>query len=85
MKMYKRMMRWTLALSLGASTVACDGEDAPADTDGGETDDGEGAQCDPVGQVPEMGMLLNAPLEADVETIQKTPTHPGAPGPTDLP
>ena len=71
-----------LALTMGG----CDGtdpQDTGADTDG-DTDDG-GEACDPVGAQPEQAALFNAPLEADVEVVQKVPTHPGAPGPLDLP
>ena len=41
--------------------------------------------CDPIGANPAQGNLFNAPVEADVEVIDKPPTHPGEPGPTDLP
>jgi hypothetical protein len=59
-------------------------------TQGGDTADSNPNEghlfvCDPVGTHPAMGELLNGPLEADVEVIVKTPQHPGAPGPLDLP
>ena len=71
-----------LALAMGG----CDDpetDDTTGDTDG-DTGDG-GDACDPVGAQPEQAALFNAPLAADVEAIQKVPTHPGAPGPSDLP
>lgn len=84
------MMRTRLSLVLLLSSLAftgCDDDATPADTDGeteGGTDDG-GPACDPEGAQPEQAALFNAPLADDVEVIQKTPTHPGAPGPDALP
>lgn len=56
--------------------------------DDGTTDgdtDGTDFVCDPVGDQPEMNGLFNAPVGDDVEVIEKTPRHPGDPGPEDLP
>jgi len=84
------MTRTTLhasLLGLALAIAGCDDSDpqeTAGDTDG-DTDDGGGEECDPVGSQPEQAALFNAPLEADVEVIQKVPTHPGAPGPSDLP
>ncbi len=84
------MTRTTLhacLLGLALAIAGCDDSD-PQETTGdtdSDTDDGGGEECDPVGAQPEQAALFNAPLEADVEVIQKVPTHPGAPGPTDLP
>jgi len=84
------MTRTTLhacLLGLALTITACDdseSQDTTEDTDGG-TDDGGEQACDPVGDQPEQAALFNAPLEPDVEVIQKVPTHPGAPGPSDLP
>ncbi|MGH1340900.1 MAG: hypothetical protein ACRBN8_05080 [Nannocystales bacterium] len=73
-----------LALAMGGCDDS-DPQETGADTDdSGETED-SGDMCDPVGAQPEQAALFNAPVEADVEVIQKVPTHPGAPGPTDLP
>lgn len=72
-----------LALALGS----CTGDDGDALDDGESGDDTGGTMdmCDPVGADPDMAMLLNAPLEADVEVVVKTPQHPGMPGPDGLP
>ncbi len=74
-------------LGLTLVLAGCD-DSEPQDTSGdtdGDTDDGSGEACDPVGAQPEQAALFNAPPEADVEVVQKVPTHPGAPGPSDLP
>jgi len=57
---------------------------APAMSDGGEPGVID-PSCDPKGANPEMGALLNAPVDSDVEVIVKKPQHPGKPGPKDLP
>jgi len=62
--------------------VGCPASDDPTDS---ETDSGPAYECDPVGDNPAMGELLNAPLDDTVEVIQKTPQHPGDPGPDGLP
>jgi hypothetical protein len=78
-----RNTRWaTMTLAAAMMTVPACNEEPAAE---GQDDNGEEAQCDPVGVDAERGMLLNAPLAADVEVIQKQPQHPGAPGPLGLP
>lgn len=85
------MMRTRLPLLLllaSATVVGCDDSSSPADTDGetdGQDTDDVGPACDPVGAQPEQAALFNAPLADDVEVVQKTPTHPGDPGPDALP
>ena len=70
----------TLALAGCPSTS---GDDGDMDT---ETGDEVGEfECDPVGAIPEVGALINAPVDDDVEIIVKTPQHPDAPGPEGLP
>lgn len=65
---------------------ACGDDGAVTDDNGpGGSTGSSSAQCDPVGVEAEVGMLLNAPVEADVEVIIKQPQHPGAPGPENLP
>lgn len=87
--MNTKSFSWINVVALGATLclTACDGggdaDDAGA-TDG-DTDDTAGAACDPQGPNPEQAALFNAPVEADVEIVQKTPTHPGEPGPENLP
>jgi len=88
MTMRKRLIEWVV-LGLVVGLSAC-GDDAGSADDAAGTGTGGGgddaaAMCDPVGATPEVGALLNAPVAADVEVIQKTPQHPGAPGPVDLP
>ena len=83
-------MQYTLRFLIVAGALAlaaCDGgSDGAADTDA-DTEGGSGGvdECDPVGAQPEQAALFNAPVEADVEVIQKAPTHPGEPGPDNLP
>ena len=75
------------ALAGALCLTACDGAGDTGDggaTDG-ETDDTAGAACDPEGPNPAQAALFNAPVEADVEIVQKTPKHPGEPGPENLP
>ncbi len=86
----KKIIEWTVLWSVVAGGVfvgACDGGDESegSDTDQGETDSVGDLDCDPQGAIPEVGALLNAPVEDDVEVIVKTPRHPGPPGPTALP
>lgn len=82
----KTLSYTSLAVALFAASAAfvsaCN-EDEPGMAD----DDGnvDPEECDPEGVDPEMGALLNAPVAADVEVIQKVPQHPGAAGPLDLP
>ncbi len=76
------------AISLLMLSLACGDDDADNvtnDDDVSGMTEGVPADCDPVGAVPEVGALLNAPVEADVEVIIKTPRHPGPPGPENLP
>lgn len=80
MKIYSH----ALALGLAAALTTGCPESEPPEEDTQETDEGA-AECDPVGEIPQVGELYNAPLEADVEVVVKTPQHPGAPGPRDLP
>ncbi|MEM9459161.1 MAG: hypothetical protein AAGF11_33590 [Myxococcota bacterium] len=68
-----------------ALTPACNDDPAPAEGQDSDGEDSEGEQCDPEGADAQMGMLLNAPVAADVEVIVKTPQHPGPAGPRDLP
>lgn len=79
--------RWsTMALAgLMALAPACNDETPPNETQDSDGEDSEGEQCDPEGADPQMGMLLNAPVAADVEVIVKKPQHPGPAGPRDLP
>jgi hypothetical protein len=89
--MLRKSQSLLLSLALaGLSIGACGGDD---DDNSGNTPDSGNAtfdagtefQCDPVGANAAQGTLFNAPVADDVEVIVKEPTHPGAPGPTDLP
>ncbi len=87
MTMHARNTRLRALAFAGLALALCgcptDDDDPPV---GGDTDgDTDGAVCDPAGVDPQMGMLLNAPVAEDVEVIVKTPQHPGAAGPNDLP
>ena len=70
-------------------TIACgdDGGGQGNEPDAASTFDASVTEfvCDPMGANPAVGALLNAPLESGIEVIVKTPTHPGDPGPTNLP
>ena len=56
------------------------------DDDGVTTTDADTEfTCDPMGDDPAMGALLNAPVDSDVTVIVKDPQHPGDPGPDNLP
>ncbi|MBX2803831.1 MAG: hypothetical protein KTR31_39510 [Myxococcales bacterium] len=82
------MNRITTILAVIAFSAGCNGPETDTDTTTTDVDTGtptEQWECDPVGANPEMGGLLNAPLEDDVEVIDKTPAHPGDPGPVGLP
>ncbi|MBV1860420.1 MAG: hypothetical protein KUG77_18550 [Nannocystaceae bacterium] len=82
------MTRTTLHAWLFGLALTMGGCDDSAPQDAGDTDaetDDDGDACDPIGAQPEQAALFNAPLEADVEVIQKVPTHPGPPGPASLP
>ena len=86
--MHKKIFE-LVVFSLVVGLSAC-GDDAASDDDAAGTGtggggDGAAAMCDPVGATPEVGALLNAPVAADVEIIEKVPQHPGAAGPVDLP
>lgn len=83
----RSMLPSLLALVLGFALTACPETDDGNGNGDGETgnDDGADGSCDPVGDNPEMGALLNAPVAADVEVIAKTPQHPGPAGPENLP
>ena len=82
-------LQYLLATALASSSmlIACgDDGQSPDDADAGKTDDaGTAFVCDPKGANSEVGDLLNAPLESDIEIIVKEAQHPGDPGPTDLP
>jgi hypothetical protein len=69
------------------ATTACPSSTSSGDSDetAASDDDGSDYLCDPVGDNPTVGELLNAPLADDVEVIQKEPQHPGDPGPENLP
>ena len=77
-----RSLLMMLALLGTALIGGCDGDDDDTSTrrDGGVSS----YVCDPATDTPR-GMLLNAPLDPEVQVIQKTPTHPGDPGPDGLP
>jgi len=79
------MRIWICGMGLlaGFAVGGCTKKDAGVT----DTSPGEVAlfACDPVGANPEMGALLNAALDPEVEVIQKVPQHPGSPGPEDLP
>jgi len=68
-----------------AALTACDGGGDAGDSGDTEGDTDGVGQCDPQGPNPEQAALFNAPIEDDVEVIDKTPTHPGDPGPENLP
>lgn len=68
-----------------AAAVASTCADPDDDDMMGDDDDDDGWECDPVGANPEMGMLLNEPLDPAVQVVQKVPQHPGNPGPLNLP
>jgi hypothetical protein len=79
-----------LIICVAGLATACGDDDTSGsdDIDASMTSDDAavgGYVCDPEGADPEMGELLNAPLEDDVEVIVKTPQHPGDPGPENLP
>lgn len=76
----------TAAFAIGAVACGDDGNSSP-DVDAAVVGDDAGVAfvCDPVGSVPAVGTLLNASLDNDVEVIVKEATHPGDPGPLDLP
>ena len=85
------MLSWTVIATLAGSLglTACDGGDGDgdsADTDDSSASDTESAlECDPQGPNPEQAALFNAPIEDDVEVVEKQPQHPGEPGPENLP
>ena len=58
--------------------------EGPTTSDGGEPAVLD-PSCDAEGTNAEMGALLNASVEADVEVIVKKAQHPGKPGPKNLP
>jgi hypothetical protein len=65
----------------GQGNASNEGGNAPGHGGEPNVDD----SCDPKGADPVMGMLLNAPVDSDVEVVVKKPQHPGTPGPLDLP
>lgn len=73
------MKRLWLSLIL---LMACGGGSS---SDAGVSNDAGVPVCDPTTNPEAQGRLLNAPLAAEVEVIQKTPQHPGPPGPNNLP
>lgn len=83
------MLSWTVIATLAGSLClsACDGGDGDgADTDDASQSDTDAAlECDPEGPNPEQAALFNAPIEDDVEVVEKMPQHPGEPGPENLP
>jgi len=82
----KRIVKNTvLAASLTLLFATCGDDDGQSTIDASNIVDANGFVCDPVGANAEMGMLLNAPVDSDVEVIVKTPQHPGNPGPNNLP
>lgn len=72
-----------LASALLFLSISCGGDDDSPTTP--RADASVAFVCDPVGSNAEMSALLNAELDQGVEVIEKTPTHPGDPGPLDLP
>lgn len=76
-----------LAAALALPVAGCgDDEQTGMNADARTTDEVDaGFVCDPVGDDPAMGALLNAPVESDVQIIVKDPQHPGDPGPENLP
>ena len=70
--------------------AACSDDNTSTDTGTGNPDGGTRADsgmmstCDP-NAGPAHVRLLNATLDQGVETVQKTPQHPGEPGPDGLP
>lgn len=88
--MKKLLITGSFALAFGLAIgglSACSSDDPETGNDGGVTGtDGSttGWQCDPASGTPQ-GQLLNAPLDNGVEVIMKTPSHPGDPGPDNLP
>lgn len=70
---------------VGLALCGCPATDDDPTPTGGDTGMMVEFECDPVGANPEVGALLNAPLDADVEVIMKDPQHPGDPGPENLP
>ncbi len=82
----KQIAKSTLvAAGLVFAFASCGDDDGQVSFDASNVVDASGFTCDPVGANPEMGMLLNAPVDSDVEVIVKTPQHPGDPGPANLP
>ena len=79
------MTRLCTAVMISLCLGCGDSDSNPANDAGIEADASTEWMCDPVGSNPEMGALLNAPLANDVEVIEKTPQHPGHPGPDNLP
>ena len=84
-----RPLACALVACLAVAAPGCDGggsdEETASATDGDTDDTPPGPECDPLAANVEVGELLNAPVEADVEIITKVPTHPGDPGPLNLP
>ncbi|TPV95144.1 MAG: hypothetical protein B7733_11545 [Myxococcales bacterium FL481] len=81
---------FVVALALSATSCGDDSDDPDEmgddDDAAGDDDDAGGWVCDEVGAHPEMGALLNAPVDpAQVEIIVKVYQHPGNPGPLELP
>jgi len=85
MTIKKIVKNTVLAASLTLVFATCGDDDGQATFDASTTVDASGFVCDPVGANAEMGGLLNAAVDSDVEVIVKTPQHPGDPGPTNLP
>ena len=84
----RSFLRLFAVSALLATTTACPAssdDDPNADETDSGNDDGSDYVCDPMGENPDVGELLNAPLEDDVEVIIKEPQHPGDPGPDNLP
>lgn len=84
MRTFKRMICVGL---LSASVLGC-GDGGGGRPDAATSDaapDATGCVCDPVGANAEQSALLNAPLEAGVEVLDREPRHPGCAGPDNLP
>lgn len=74
----------TTTLLLSLFFFSCD-DDSNVVVEPNQPGDGTEFTCDPVGANPDLGEIVNTPLEEGVEVIVKTPTHPGNPGPENLP
>lgn len=86
MTLIRFMKNTLLAGAFAFVAIGCSDDGGGGDIDAGmEPDAGMEYMCDPVGANPDVGALLNAPVDDDVEVIVKQPQHPGEPGPDNLP